>query len=144
MRNRTRKMGPSCYVHENDVVTRMIYMAHPVGGDVELNIERAKAWLKHLEASNPWVVFVAQWITGVELWDDADPVQRAHGLKRCFAQVERCDELWLVGPRVSAGMYLEQLWAQQFGVAVVNFTGEGRELPPADGSGCEGRRFDVA
>lgn len=123
-------MGSNKFVLERGIVGRMVYVAHPVGGDVAGNLVRAKAWLKYLEAGNPWTVFVSQWILGCENWNDADPVQRAQGLKRCYAQVERCDEIWLVGPRVSSGMFLEQWWAQQFGVKVVNFTGKGRTLPP--------------
>jgi hypothetical protein len=114
----------------------MVYIAHPVSGDVDGNIIRAKAWLKYLEAGNPWIVFVCQWILGVELWDDADPVQRERGLKRCLAQVERCDEIRLVGPKVSTGMLREARHAAEFGVEIKDFTKAGREMPPEIGDGA--------
>jgi hypothetical protein len=130
--SRIRNMGKNAFVLEKDAIGRMIYVAHPVGGDVENNIRRAKAWVKYLEAGNPWVVFVSQWIIGVENWDDSKPEDRAIGLRRCFAQVERCDELWLIGPRVSSGMLGEAAHARKFDVKVVDFTGEGRDMPPTD------------
>lgn len=111
-------------------IKKMVYLAHPVNGDVDQNLARARAWLKFLEACNPEVLFVSQWILGVELWDDSNPVQRELGLLRCLAQVERCDEIWLVGLRVSDGMTREADHACAYGVTVVDLTGPDSEEPP--------------
>lgn len=147
---RTRQYGPGCFVRERDVVSRLIYMAHPLGGDVSGNLERAKAWLRYLTEGNPWVAFACQWVVECEIWDDADPEERRKGIGRCLAMVERCDELWLVGPRVSSGMAREAAHAKEFGVQVVDFTLAGLELPPGCGASVGGRvaaiekKLDVA
>lgn len=130
MTGRTRKMGPSCFVHERDAIGRVIYLAHPLGGDVDNNLKRAKAWLKFMVDGNPWVAFNTQWIVECELWDDADPEQRRQGLKRCLAAVERCDELWMVGPRISDGMQMERQHAKAFGLRIVDYTHAGLVWPP--------------
>jgi hypothetical protein len=126
-RGKFRQRGASSFVFDKDAIGRVIYMAHPVNGDVEGNLKRAKIWLKHLTEGNPWVAFIAQWIVECEIWDDSNAADREIGLKRCLAAVERCDELWLVGTSMSNGMALEAAHAVECGIKVVDLTG--RELP---------------
>ena len=109
---------------------KIIYMAHPVAGDVENNLERARQWLKWAIENNEGVAVMANWIIECELWDDSDPEQREAGLKRCEALVERCDELWLVGPRISSGMARERKLAEEKGLRIRDFTPLQRVLPP--------------
>ncbi len=91
---------------------RMFYMAHPVAGDVYGNIVKAKGWLRLLQDAYPRdAVFIAPWITDVELYDDSNPFMRAAGLRRCMAVIERCDGLVLAGTVVSSGMAEERDWA---------------------------------
>jgi len=110
---------------------KLIYLAHPVSGDVLANVARAKLWLRWLTDSReePAAV-VAPWITEVELWDDDDPEQREAGLRRCLVMVERCDELWLTGGRVSEGMDRERRHAMKHGLTVVDVTAMGIHSPP--------------
>ena len=100
---------------------RVIYMAHPVSGDIPGNLAEARRWVRALEELFD-VAVVASWITECEVWDDADPAERAAGLERDKAVIERCDELWLVGPRISTGMAVELTHARLHGVAVRNLT----------------------
>lgn len=123
-KGRTRKFGPSCYAHERDAIGRVVYLAHPVRGDVEVNLAKAKAWLKYYSENNPEIAFVAQWIVECELWDDADPASREQGLKRCLALVERCDELWCIGESITSGMQRELEQACAFGITVLDLTGD--------------------
>jgi hypothetical protein len=46
---------------------------------------------------------------------------RVLGLRRNYAVIEKCDELWLVGPRVSSGMRAEADYAERCGVSVFNY-----------------------
>lgn len=108
---------------ERDAIGRVVYLAHPVRGDVEVNLAKAKAWLKYYSENNPEIAFVAQWIVECELWDDADPASREQGLKRCLALVERCDELWCIGESITAGMQRELEQACAFGIPVLDLTG---------------------
>lgn len=109
---------------------KLIYMCHPVAGDVPGNLARAKLWLRWLveNAPEPTAV-IASWITEVEIWDDSKPTDREAGLARCRAVIERCDEVILVGGRVSSGMNMERTHARDHGIHVVDVTAMG-PLPP--------------
>ena len=107
---------------------RVLYMCHPVGGDVENNIKRALRWLAWLRRSYPGTTFVAPWIAGIMSGeDDADPAQREAGLVDCEATVQLLDGAVLVGGRVSTGMQRERASA----VTVFDLTALGDE-PPGD------------
>lgn len=97
---------------------RVIFMAHPVKGDVEGNLKRAKRMVRQLELLYSDVAIVANWITECEVFGDADPVQRSAGIARNCAVIERCDEVWLTGPTVSAGMQAEARHATRYKIPV--------------------------
>lgn len=83
----------------------VLYMAHPVGGDVASNLDRAERWLTWLRTSFRETTFIAPWITAIRTGEnDDDPAQREMGLVDDCAVVERCDAIVLVGGRVSSGM----------------------------------------
>jgi hypothetical protein len=97
-------------VGEEPVVI-VAYMAHPVGGDVVANLARAKLWLRYLtkEHGGENRFFIAPWITSIDLGeDDTDPAQRERGLEAMEEVAGRCDEVWLVGARLSTGMKRER------------------------------------
>ena len=102
---------------------KLTYMAHPVAGDAPANLARAKLWLKWLTESReePSAV-IAPWIIACEIWDDANPEERTQGLERCKAAIERCDEIYLVGGRVSNGMEIERRHAMRHGLTVIDIT----------------------
>jgi len=101
----------------------VVYMAHPVSGDVEGNLAKARVLVRELEETHPDVAIVASWITECEVWDDANPIERAAGLRRDMAVIGVCHELWLVGPHVSGGMAMERDHAMALGIPVRNITG---------------------
>ena len=110
---------------------KVTYLAHPVAGDVVANVARAKRWLawaSRIEGIAP----IAPWITPVELFavdEDGDPAAREFWLARDCAVVAKCDELWLVGGRISDGMRREWVTAMERGVRVQDLTGLGAEPP---------------
>lgn len=110
---------------------KAIYMSHPVRGNVEENLRRARTWLKWITEIYPDIVVCANWILECELWDDSNPNHRAAGLARDIAMITRCDELWLVGPCVSSGMELERDHAMKMNKKIVDFTKYGGIFPPA-------------
>jgi hypothetical protein len=107
---------------------RVIYLAHPVSGDVSANLARARRWLRWVY-DNFDVAVVADWILTCEVLDDANPAHRAHGLAMDRALVEICDEFWMVGGRVSNGMKTEVDVALTAKVAVRDLTWLGEEPP---------------
>lgn len=112
---------------------KVVYLAHPVSGDVAGNIAKAKKWVRWIEEKFTGIAVVASWITECEIWDDDNPAHRAAGFERDLAVLDRCDELWLVGPRVSKGMQYERAFADKRLLRVRDFTSLGLELPPGMG-----------
>lgn len=110
---------------------KMIFMAHPVAGDVEENLGRAKRWVKWIEDTLN-VVVAATWIVECQIYDDSDPERRAASFKRNFEVLKRCDEFWMVGPYISKGMAEEMEFAQDHEMRVVDFTFLGRFEPPKE------------
>ena len=95
--------------HAEGQVTRpLLYVAHPVSGDVLGNISRAYRWFRWLRACFPEVTFAMPWVVNLLCGeDDADPAQRERGLVDCETTARACDGVVLVGGRVSAGMKRE-------------------------------------
>jgi hypothetical protein len=109
---------------------KVIYLAHPVSGDVTGNLARARRWLRWIY-DNFDVAVIADWVLTCEVLDDSRPAHRAHGLAMDRALVEICDEFWMVGGRVSGGMQTEREMALGANVIVRNLTWLGEE-PPAE------------
>ena len=112
----------------------VVYIAHPLGGGSDreanrINAARWCAWAARARGVAP----VADWIIlSGEL--DESPENRTLGLACDVALVARCDEVWLVGGRVSPGMQVEADAARDLGIPVVDLTSLGR-LPPQEVSG---------
>lgn len=100
----------------------LVYLAHPVAGAVESNVEEAKRLLRSYQDANPDLVILAPWITDVEIYDDSIPEYRRAGLERCKLIIDRCDYLLLTGDRISEGMKEEMEGLEDN--AVINRTGD--------------------
>jgi hypothetical protein len=109
---------------------RILYMAHPVGGDVPGNVRRALDWLASLRRSEPNVTIIAPWLASLASGEnDADPVARERGMIDCETVVARCDGLILVGGRISAGMQRELAAAVAADIDVDDLTKLGTVAP---------------
>jgi hypothetical protein len=109
---------------------KLLYLAHPVSGDVRGNIDRALRWLAFLSRAMPENAVAAPWVSNLLAGDDdSDPRQRERGLRNCCAIVSRLDGVILVGGRVSAGMARERVAAEQAGKLVIDLTWMGEEPP---------------
>jgi hypothetical protein len=105
------------------VTRRVVYLAHQLSGtEAEMRANRAFAsrWAAFL-AVNFEVAVECSWIVLSSQWDET-PENRARGLACDLALVERCDELVMVGPRISGGMRLEAGHAASKGLPVVDLT----------------------
>lgn len=108
---------------------KVIYMAHPLGAGEDRARNRANAarWVAWIAASFGHAV-IADWIILSGEWDESAE-NRARGLAIDLALVERADEVWLVGGRVSPGMQMEADEARRLGKTVVDLAELG-PLPP--------------
>lgn len=111
---------------------KVAYVAHPVSGDVALNIARAKRWIRWLVDYRRDIAYIAPWITDVEILDDNDPREREMGLQRDAEIIRRCDLFVMVGGRVSSGMDRERSVALDAGLEVLDYTKWGDEPPPEE------------
>lgn len=108
---------------------KLVYIAHPLGAgpDRKANLQRAARWCAWA-AVKRGVAPSASWIVLAGVLPET-PENRALGLECDFAAVKRCDEVWLVGGRVSEGMALEAEVAQRNGITIVDLTHLGAEPP---------------
>jgi hypothetical protein len=112
----------------------MIYLAHPLGADtkegIQRNLHNAKLWFKWAcDHYWPDAAFNMSWVMNCEVYDDANAEDRDRGMQRNYQHIKRCDELWLLGPRVSNGMEEEARFARRIGQPVYDLTNEGITNP---------------
>jgi hypothetical protein len=116
----------------------VLYVGHPVSGDVDGNIKRALRWLKWLRHRDPDNTYIMPWIAALQSGeDDNDPVARERGLVDCETAAAKCDGIILVGGRVSSGMAREREAVIKAGGHVFDYTRLGDEAPGLH------ERFDV-
>lgn len=94
------------------MVRTLVYIAHPLGkgADRESNRLAAAKILCDLQETYKTHVFVASWITLASVWPESDHY-RGIGIAADLALIDHCDEVWLVGPRISEGMQIEAIHA---------------------------------
>jgi hypothetical protein len=112
-------------------VRRLLYMAHPVRGDIPANAARARRWLRWLYGRFPRDVVIAPWLLELEVVPLADHVEaeREEALLRDQVVVAHCDGIVLVGGRLSHGMAREAAAAAEAGVEITSLLHLGVEPP---------------
>ena len=95
---------------------KLIYIASPYAGDVEVNTEFAKEACRFVMSEGH--AFFAPHLLYPQLLDDSKPQERQAGLDMGLAMLPRCDELWCYGDRISFGMHLEIEEAVRLGIPV--------------------------
>lgn len=99
-----------------------VYIAHPISGDVNRNLMRAKMWFRWAALSKA-AVPVAPYISCVWALDDNDPDERLVGMAISSRVSKMCDELWLCGEEISEGMRKERQIFEKRDKPVVDLTG---------------------
>lgn len=93
---------------------RLVYIASPYAGDVKRNVAFAKAACRYAAASG--CTPVAVHLMYPQFLDDRVPEEREQGTRMGLRVLAACDELWLCGERVSAGMQAEKTEAERLGI----------------------------
>ena len=111
---------------------KLIYVAHPVGhGEArEENLKRALKWFHWLLHRHPDFAFAMPWYPYC-LGTDESAEGRRRGLRDDLEAVRRCDEVWLVGGRVSPSMEMEANEARRLFMPVNNTLLQFGPEPPA-------------
>jgi hypothetical protein len=95
---------------------KLVYIASPYAGDVERNIDFARKACRYCIAQGHTPV--APHLLYTQMLDDGDPAQRELGLELGQRLLERSDELWVCGGRISSGMAAEIAAARNLGIPV--------------------------
>lgn len=110
----------------------VLYLAHPVSGDMRGNARRAIDWIRWFHERHPEVIVVAPWVAEVLAFADSKP-DAAGPCATCPGNFERVipddeeivrhlDGVVMVGGRVSPGMARERDAALAAGLCVINMT----------------------
>lgn len=86
----------------HNVTGKTIYVASPYSGDVANNVRFAQDACKAVLEAGAYPYAPHLYLTNI-LRDDI-PEEREEGLKAGLAFLALCDELWVFGSRISAGM----------------------------------------
>lgn len=99
---------------------KIIYIAHPIGGDVAGNLEKIRQIVRELNLTRSDILPFAPYWLDCHALDDSVPTERARGIKNGEVWIKRklVDEVWLYGERISSGMYGEVLQAHHAGIPV--------------------------
>ena len=92
-------------------------------GDVEGNVEFTKAACRYAAAQG--YTPVAVHLIYPQFLDDQVPEEREAGLKMGRRALAACEEIWLCGERMSAGMKAEEAEAKRLGIPI-------RKVPSSD------------
>ena len=95
---------------------KLVYIASPYAGDVQENILAAHNACRYAMAQG--AVPIAVHLMYPQILDDSSPGDREAGLQMGIRVLKACDELWLCGGRISAGMQRELDAAVQLGIPV--------------------------
>lgn len=110
---------------------KVVYIAHPIGGDVEKNIKKVIEICREVNLTEPDVIPFVPYLSDLYALDDANPIERERGIKNDIALLKKgfIDEIWLYGDRISNGMRAEINVCLEFGIKVVCKTAGTAEIP---------------
>lgn len=99
---------------------KIVYIAHPIGGDVEGNLKSIFSIIREINLKQKNIVPFAPYVSDVKALDDKIPEERSRGFKNNKEFFDRMtmDEVWLYGSRISQGMRQEVLWAIEMGIPI--------------------------
>lgn len=97
----------------------IVYICSPYAGDAGTNTDRAKRY--GLFAALQMVVPVVPHLMYPQFLSEDDPRDRRIGLDFSLRLLDRCDEVWVFGDRVSSGMAGEIARAQDLRLPIRYF-----------------------
>ena len=103
---------------------KVVYIAHPISGDVKGNLEKLKNICRDINLKHPDILPFVPYCMDLMCLDDAIQTERNRGIKNNTHHLESgyIDELWLYGDRISKGMYEEINTALIEGIEIMPMT----------------------
>lgn len=93
---------------------KLVYIASPLRGDYNANIKHAVEYCRL--AGERGVLPLAPHIIFSQWCNDTIPEQREQGLQLGLALLEKADALWIMGEKISEGMWGEITFAMEHGI----------------------------
>lgn len=105
---------------------KIVYIAHPVSGNVQGNIKKIIEIVREINLTEPNIVPFVPYLADIMALDDSIPEQRERGIKndQQFFKRKSFDELWLYGNTISKGMLAECRLAFQNNILIFPKTQE--------------------
>lgn len=99
---------------------RIIYIAHPIGGDIEKNLYSLRKIIREINLSRTDIVPFCPYYADVVSLDDNNPQERERGIQNGMALLQRgfIEEVWLCGHSLTDGMKQEVMMARMMGIPV--------------------------
>lgn len=116
---------------------KIVYIAHPIGGDVENNLKDLIRILRIINTNtHPFgqhfkddynfenIVPCAPYYADIIALDDNNPLERRRGIENDVELINRFpfDELWLTGDKISFGMSEEIKLFKLLGKPIIDYT----------------------
>ena len=109
---------------------KLVYIASPLSGDVETNLDFARQACLYAMAQG--ATPFAPHLLYPQMLDDNDPAQRELGMNMGNQMLALCDELWLCGDVISSGMAKERALAEDLDIPVQRISMDGILHRPPD------------
>ncbi len=100
---------------------KIVYIAHPIGGNVKRNIKKVLKIVREINMSEPETLPFAPYVVDCQALDDNRQYERARGIKnnQHLLRSGIVKELWLYGSIISRGMLSEIDIAIELGIPVI-------------------------
>jgi hypothetical protein len=100
---------------------KIVYIAHPIGGDVKGNIKKIIRIVREINLTREDVVPLVPYLADVLALDDKNPEERFRGVKNGIAVLRSklVSEVWIYGARISSGIRDEITVAEENNIPVV-------------------------
>jgi len=99
---------------------KIIYIAHPIGGDTKKNLKKVAKIARELNLAYPDILPMAGYFLDCYALDDNIPEERQRGIDNDTEFFNRSimDEVWCYGDKISTGMWAEINKARAMGIKV--------------------------
>lgn len=100
---------------------KVVYIAHPIGGDVENNIKKVIKICREVNLTETDVTPFVPYLSDLYALNDSKTEERERGFKNNFNLLNKgfIDEIWLYGNRISNGMRAEINLCIELGIKVI-------------------------
>jgi hypothetical protein len=104
----------------------IVYVASPLAGDVSNNIEKARKYCRMV--SDKGFLPLAPHTIFTQFLNDGIEKERNLGMRMGLRLLKRCDELWVFGNDITAGMKAEITVANEYKLPIRWFDETGEEI----------------